>query len=166
MAIETLAIAIRSNPNVHGVTCGTQVHKCGLFADDMLLFITSLPNLCKLLKELSALSGLQVNYTKSSVLNVSLKTETVSLQSAFDFKWSDSSIDYLGIKLTAKTEQLYSANFPPTYRKLEADLGNWTKGEVPWLGRIHAIKMTLLPRLLYLFRALPINLKKDHLTVF
>lgn len=137
----------------------------------MLLFITSpitsLPNLCKLLKEFSWISGLKVNYSKSSALNISLKSHVVSsLQNAFEFRWSDTFIDYLGIKLTAKTELLYSANFPHTYRKLETDLGNWAKGGISWLGRIHAVKMTLLPRLLYLFRALPINIVKDYLSAF
>lgn len=52
------------------------------------------------------------------------------------------------------------------YRKLASDLGTWSKGEISWLGRIHAVKMTLLPRLLYLFRAILININKDHLTKF
>lgn len=126
--------------------------------------ITSLPNLCRLLKEFTVISGLQVNYTKSYALNISLKLDTVTtLQSTFEFRWSDSSIDHLGIKLTAKIEQLYSANFPPIYHKPEVNLGNYAKGELSWLGRIHSIKMTLLPRLLYLFRALLINIRKDHL---
>ena len=69
IAIETLAIAIRQNPNILGVRCGEQTHKCALFADDILLFltspITSLPNLCRTLDDFSKISGLSVNYSKS-----------------------------------------------------------------------------------------------------
>lgn len=41
IALETLAIAIRSHPDIRGVTCRSEEHKCALFADDMLLFLTS-----------------------------------------------------------------------------------------------------------------------------
>lgn len=41
LAIKTLAIAIRSDQNIKGVRCGQSVHKCDLFADDILLFVTS-----------------------------------------------------------------------------------------------------------------------------
>lgn len=44
IAIETLALAIRQNPDIHGVQCGQKTHKCALFADDVLLFVTSPPN--------------------------------------------------------------------------------------------------------------------------
>lgn len=97
IAIETLAIAIRSNSNIRGVLCGAQTYKCGLFADDMLLFITSpiasLPNLCKTLKDFTKVSGLRVNYANSHALNISLKPDTVvTLQGNFDFRWKDTSL--------------------------------------------------------------------------
>lgn len=40
MAIETLTIAICQNPDIKGVACGDQNHKCRLFVDDILLFLT------------------------------------------------------------------------------------------------------------------------------
>lgn len=77
------------------------------------------------------------------------------LKESFHFSWSESSIRYLGINLTPKFEQLYSVNYPPIYRKLETDLKLWSHHELPsWLSKINSVKMTLLPRLLYLFRSL------------
>lgn len=52
------------------------------------------------------------------------------------------------------------------YHKLEQDLKYWSKQNLSWLGRVNAVKMTLMPRLLYLFRALPIPLRRDHLQSF
>lgn len=105
-------------------------------ADNMLLFITSpitsLHNLCKTLKDFTKVSGLWVNYTKSHTHNISLKPDTVvTLQCNFDFRWKDTSLEYLGINITAKIEHLYSANFPPTYEKLESDLKNWAGANYP-----------------------------------
>lgn len=43
IAFETLSIAIRNHPDIHGVSCEPQIHKCALFADD-LHFICHLPS--------------------------------------------------------------------------------------------------------------------------
>lgn len=123
MAIESLAIAIRTNPDIAGVRCGPKIHKCGLFADDLILYITSpaasLPVLCKLLDVFAKISGLHVNYTKSQALNVSLRPSPVTqLKESFRFSWSESSIRYLGINLTPKFEQLYQACYPPHLQKI------------------------------------------------
>lgn len=118
--IESLAIAIRTNPNIAGVRCGPNVHKCGLFADDLILFVisptTSLPVICKLLEDFSGISGLQVNYTKSQALNISLQPSLMAqLKDSFHFSWSESSIRYLGINLIPKFEQFYQANYSPPH---------------------------------------------------
>lgn len=57
------------------------------------------------------------------------------------------------------TSLTHTANSRQTYP-------NGLKGVLSWLGRIHAVKMTLLPRILYLFRAIPINIIKEHLKAF
>lgn len=73
IAIETLAIAIRTHPDIHGVRCGLQIHKCAFFVDDLLLFITlpliSLANISGILKEFGRISCLLVNMSPL-VLNV------------------------------------------------------------------------------------------------
>lgn len=92
IAMETLAIAIRSHPDVKGVLCGPQENKCALFAD-LLLFITSpltsTPNLYKLLQEFGNLSGLKVDVTKSVALNVCPTPIRRAIETAFPI--------YLGI---------------------------------------------------------------------
>lgn len=130
IAIETLAIAIHTNPDIQGVTCGPQAHKCALFADDLLLFVTSpttsLLNICKLLDNFTRASGLKVSLTKSQILNVNvLSAIAENLKNFFQFEWSDSTILYLGVELPPRVEQLYSVNFPPMYNKLRKGLKGW-----------------------------------------
>lgn len=74
-------------------------------------------------------------------------------------QWSSTSIQYLGIHLTPKLEYLYKANYPPLLSSIQQELNKWKP--LSWLGRIHAIKMSLLPKLLYLFQALPIELDRE-----
>ena len=52
------------------------------------------------------------------------------------------------------------------YKKLVEDLGVWDFHNIGCIGRINSVKMTLLPRLLYLFRSLPILIKRNHLKTF
>ncbi len=42
LAIEPLALAIRQNPDIQGVTTGAKKHKILLYADDILLILTNL----------------------------------------------------------------------------------------------------------------------------
>lgn len=84
----------------------------------------------------------------------------------FPFNWNDLAIKYIGISLTSKFETLYTGNYPPMFRKLEHDLKTWSKPNFSWIGRINAVKMTMLPKLLYLFRFLPTLLRRDHLKSF
>lgn len=125
------------------------------FTDDLLIFLTSplisTPNLLRL----------EVNIAKTAALNISVPTALVDrLKSHFPFSWASNAIPYLGIKLPAKMENIFSANYPPIFRKIEEELKAWSKCGLSWLGRINAVKMTLLPCLLYLFRSLPILLQK------
>lgn len=52
------------------------------------------------------------------------------------------------------------------FRKLEEDLKNWVRCDLSWLGRINAVKMTLMPWILYLFRSLPISIPKKDIAKF
>lgn len=82
IAIETVAIAIREDSNIQGVQCGPHMHKCALFADDMLLFvtspITSLPNILWTLHDFGKVSGLRVNKTKSFAMKNNIPDSLLS----------------------------------------------------------------------------------------
>lgn len=47
-----------------------------------------------------------------------------------------------------------------------ADLQRWENNPPSWFGRLYTIKMNLLPRLLYLFRILPISICMPELRKF
>ncbi|XP_066430845.1 vomeronasal type-2 receptor 26-like [Eleutherodactylus coqui] len=88
------------------------------FADDIVFLITnpeeSLPRLTEHLEEFGLVSNFKINFSKSIILNISIPSaryESLSVNSPFTC--SNTSLDYLGIKLTKKAEDLYSANFVP-----------------------------------------------------
>uniref|UniRef100_A0A803JDT0 Reverse transcriptase domain-containing protein n=1 Tax=Xenopus tropicalis TaxID=8364 RepID=A0A803JDT0_XENTR len=163
LAMEPLARAIRENGDIQGLKVKDKEYKVSLFADDLLLHVTkpltSLPNLVKILADFAKVSGLTVNPDKSEMLPCNISKHMVKLIEAnFGFKIQTDSMQYLGVKLTPNLTTLYKANFPPLIKLLTQDLLAWDKHNISWIGRIHCAKMVVLPKLLYLFRTLPIRI--------
>lgn len=77
-------------------------------------------------------------------------------ESIFPYKWGAKSITYLGIQLSYPTGSLYDANFTPLLSNISIDLKRMSKTQLSWVGRAAAFKMQVLPKILYLFRTLPI----------
>lgn len=151
---------IRTSSDIKGIEVAGHHYKLNLFADDALLVLTqpltSLPNMWKLLNSFGDISGLKVNNAKSKALNISLGLDMrKELQKHFQFKWEQSKLKYLGMYLTHSWDTMYAANYP-LLKHLNTLLTTWRQYPISWFGRIAAVKMTWLPKLLYYFRVLSI----------
>lgn len=171
LAMEPLAIKICACPDVRGIVCGDREHKCLLFADDLLLAlsssITSLPNLYANLQPFLEISGLKINYDKSRALNLSLQSSIQRvLKQSYQFQWEPETLLYLGIRLTQSIQTLYKHNYPALFKRLTEDLARWQIHPPSWFGRLHSIKLNILPRVLYLFRTIPVSLVRFDLLLF
>lgn len=165
LSIEPLAQAIRSNQDISGMRFREDDHKISLFADDVLLPITNpmttLPAIQEELARFEKISGYKTNLSKSYLLNLTLPSplwNQIIISSPFSCVTKE--IAYLGVQLTPRVSDLYRANFPPLLQRLRTDMSRWDAAYLTWLGRINAIKMNMLPRLLYLFQGLPIPVSK------
>lgn len=168
LAIEPLAVAIRNNPNIKGYQKVPYHFKLSLYADDALLFLTdpliSIPNLLSDLHSFHKLSGLFINTNKCSILPINSPPNLTSLlKKNFNFLWSSHSFKYLGVNITISHNLLYKSNYLPLFSQINSLLKIWSSYHISFLGRICAFKMTILPKLLYYFRALPINVPKTRL---
>lgn len=154
-----------------GVHWGEREHKYVLFADYLLLFLTSpltlTPKVFVLLQDFGKESRLEVNLAKSMALNVSVPADLVDrLRDCFPFIWNPTHIPYLAVQLTADIDSLCKYNYPSLFCELEADLQQWSLHNISWLGRIHTVKIALLLRILYFFRSLPIPIPRSVLARF
>ena len=66
-------------------------------------------------------------------------------------------VKYLGINLPKETEDLYAENCKTLMKEIKDDPNRWRHIPCFWIGRINIVKMTLLPKAIYRFNAIPIK---------
>lgn len=72
LVIEPLAVAVRTNANIHGIKIGPEEHHISLYADDVLLYLkypeTSTDAILAVIEKYSNFSGYKFNLDKSQAL--------------------------------------------------------------------------------------------------
>lgn len=163
LMIEPLAEIIRQDPAINGLQVGEEKHVVSLFADDVILFLTdpktSLPQTLQILQSFSSVSYYKVNFSKSLILDLGVEHSTKKyLQDSLPFSWASDSIPYLGITLTQRVQSIPRKNYETLYNTIQTQLKAWSTKDLSWAGRLAALKMSILPQIIYYFRVLPMHI--------
>ena len=144
VAVETLALAIRQNPEVIGIKIGCDETKLLQYADDTTAVLEVFKNL----------SGLVINSFKTEGLLIGLfRGKTLK---PFGIKWPDEPIKALGVYYSYDIKLLHEKNFIERLDSVKKHINIWSSRGLSIYGKVTIIKSLIIPKFVYISSLLPV----------
>ena len=156
-----MAAAIRAEKEIKGIQIGKEEVKLSLFADDMIPYTENPKDTTRklLINEYSKVAGYKINTRKSLAFLYTNNEKTErEIKETIPFTIATKRIKYLGINLPKETKDLYIENYKTLMKEIKDDTNGWKNILCSWIGRINIVKMSILPKVIYRFSAVPIKL--------
>ena len=134
-----------------------------MFADDIIFYIEnpedSTRKLLELINEYSKVAGYKTNTEKFLAFQYINNERTErEIKETISFTIAMKRIKYLGINLPKETKELYIKNYKTLMKEIKDDTNRWRNIPCSWIRTINIVKMSILPKEIYRFNAIPIKL--------
>ena len=154
---ETMAMQIRSNINIKGISTGQYCHKINQFADDTnATGHATQENVDNLLSELDRFhhhSGLVINYEKTVLYRISSQRNLPELYTQKQIAWETEEIQVLGIRIAEN--RLMERNYAPVLNKVKCVLKSWEQRQLSLFGKITVINTLAASLFVHKMQVLP-----------
>ena len=155
---EILAIALRNNQEIEGLTIKDIRNLLNQFADDMDIFSLctekSVKAILEELNKFKSQSGFTVSYDKTTLYRIgSLRHSNAQMYGLSQYVWSREDITVLGVKIAH--EELIEKNYQDIIEKVKKQLQAWTNRGLSLIGKIQVVNTLIASLFVYKMMVLP-----------
>ena len=158
---EILALLIKINPEIIGITIKGKEFKLTQFADDTTLLLDgserSLQSALNTLEIFGTFSGLKINKEKTKIVWIGKKRNSkIKLSIAQNRDWDTSEFTLLGIDFSTNLDLIPEINYLKAITKVKSFLKKkWQYRNLTPIGKISLIKSNILSKFVHLFTSIP-----------
>ena len=155
---EILAMTLRGNEKVQGITIGQIKNILNQFADDADVFsINSEESIREIFRELEWFrkqSGFMISNEKTMMYRIgSLRHSNAQLYGIDQVAWSNEDITVLGV--TVSHDNIVEKNYEIIQKKIRQTLGSWVHRGLTLTGRVLVVNTLVMSLLIYKMMVLP-----------
>ena len=155
---EILALSLRHNQDIEGVSIADILNLLNQFADDMDIFSLATEKSLKAihgeLNQFHNQSGFTVSYDKTTLYRIgSLRHSNAEMYGLDQFAWSNTDITVLGV--TISHEDIVERNYKEMPKKIRSILNAWGNRSLSLLGKVQIVNSLVASLFVYKMMVLP-----------